>query len=159
MAARKTRNTDRSYLKGLLFDPILRGPWGINASSCHGQPRAGLFIRASLLWLLSIFSFIAFITCIILFLNDPQEKNFRLALSISFPVFTLSFLIAYIVRRSCTCPLCRGTSLLNGKNKKNQKACKLKPLSFAGTSMFSMLIRRRYRCPHCGTPFDLRKKR
>jgi len=73
-------------------------------------------------------------------------------------LFLAILLISFLVKSQARCPLCRGMSLITGKNKKNKKAFKVFPLSYGSTSCCTIILGRRYRCHHCGTPFSLRPK-
>lgn len=80
------------------------------------------------------------------------------ALFIGFAGFSaLLWLISFFKRRSCNCPLCKGTPFLDNGAHRHQKAVRFLPLNYGHTNLLRGLFRQQFRCQFCGTPFDLLK--
>lgn len=146
-----------NYLVGLFMDPFIIGKWKIVDKNAHS-------VRVALTFYYSIFfqfglllTFLTSCSMLTLLIYSQEAIVIRNA-----PISVLAFLFLYIIsifiRKNCLCPLCRAAPLLDGKSYKHQKACKIKPLNYAYTAMLSIILRRSFRCQHCGTPFTLKKK-
>lgn len=88
-------------------------------------------------------------------LNDRQENAFLLLglIFATIPVWVFGFL----ARKRASCPLCKGTPLLDSQASKHIKAFRILPLNYGTTNILRALITRRIRCHFCGTPFDMLK--
>jgi hypothetical protein len=67
------------------------------------------------------------------------------------------WLFSFFKRRSCLCPLCRGTPFLDNSARQHEKARRLFPLNYGTSNVIRALVRQDFRCQYCGTPFDLLK--
>lgn len=71
----------------------------------------------------------------------------------------LMWLIAYFKRRSATCPLCKGTPLVNSGAMPHVRARRIWPLNHGVSAMLSIMATQRFRCMYCGSDYDLLKLR
>jgi hypothetical protein len=69
----------------------------------------------------------------------------------------ITWLVAFFKRRSTTCPLCRGTPLLNTGARTHARAWRMFPLNHGTTAIVSILCCQRFRCMYCGSDYDLLK--
>ena len=65
--------------------------------------------------------------------------------------------LSFLKRRTATCPLCKGTPLLDTRALKHEKAVRFFPLNYGTTNVLRIMARLQFRCHFCGTPFDLLK--
>jgi len=158
MRKRRKSSNDRSYFKGLIGDPFVKGKFEIEDQNTHSVPHAVPFYLASFFWLLSRVSVLLIAAGGYYFYLHRDMEGFT-AFGGAIAVCLILLLISLITRKKCRCPLCRGYALVDGRSRKNDKACKLKPLSYTGTSIMKILLTRKFRCHHCGTPFDCTKKK
>lgn len=100
---------------------------------------------------------VAFLTCVVILVLNPVEGSVRILVT-SLVACIVTWLIAYIKRRSVRCPLCKGSPLCEGGAAKHSKAYRLPPLNHANTAIFGILFLQRFRCMYCGTPYDMLKK-
>lgn len=110
------------------------------------------FCWASLFYLLLL----AILTAGIGFaLNDSQFNAFLLIglIFAAIPVWALGFL----ARKKATCPLCKGTPLLDSQASKHVKAVRILPFNYGTTNILRAIVTRRLRCHFCGTPYDMLK--
>ena len=70
---------------------------------------------------------------------------------------TFLWLFSFFKRRSCFCPLCKGTPLLDSAARRHEKAVRFFPLTYGTSNVIRLLMHQRFRCQFCGTPFDLLK--
>ncbi|GAA5484146.1 hypothetical protein [Haloferula sargassicola] len=106
------------------------------------------------LWLLSL---IATVTLAVLFVRT-QDRDLGIPLVACMLGSALLWAIAYPVRRSAKCPLCKGTPLLDNRAAKHARARRFFPLNYGTSALLSLFLTHRYRCMFCGNPFDLLKK-
>ena len=71
----------------------------------------------------------------------------------------LMWLIAFFKRRAATCPLCKGTPLLNSGAMPHLRARRIWPLNHGVSAMLSIMATQRFRCMYCGSDYDLLKPR
>lgn len=71
----------------------------------------------------------------------------------------LMWLIAFFKRRAATCPLCKGTPLLNSGAIPHLRARRVWPLNHGVSAMLSIMATQRFRCMYCGSDYDLLKPR
>lgn len=64
---------------------------------------------------------------------------------------------SFFKRRSCPCPLCKGTPLLDSGATRHEKAVRFFPLNYGTSNVIRSIARQHFRCQFCGTPFDLLK--
>ena len=80
------------------------------------------------------------------------------SLLVGFGAFsTFLWLFSFFKRRSCFCPLCKGTPLLDSAAHRHEKAVRFFPLTYGTSNVIRSLMHQRFRCQYCGTPFDLLK--
>ncbi|MBK1829865.1 hypothetical protein JIN77_03955 [Verrucomicrobiaceae bacterium R5-34] len=115
-----------------------------------------LAVLATLLFYLLI---LAVGTAALAFALTAQEGQTRNAYLIAGLLAATAFtwLVAYLLRRRATCPLCKCTPLLDNLALKHQKARKIWPLNYGNSAVLSILCTQRMRCMYCGTPFDILK--
>ena len=89
------------------------------------------------------------------FLNDSQNNAFLLIGLVFLAI--LVWPLGYLSRRKATCPLCKGTPLLDSRASKHEKAVRIFPFNYGTTNILKAIVARRLRCHFCGTPFDLLK--
>ena len=71
----------------------------------------------------------------------------------------LMWLIAFFKRRAATCPLCKGTPLVNSGATPHQRARRICPFNHGVSAMLSIMATQRFRCMYCGSDYDLLKPR
>jgi len=69
----------------------------------------------------------------------------------------LTWLFSFLKRRNARCPLCKGTPYLNTGAAPHREAVRIPPLNHGITAMLSTILRLRFRCMYCGTPYDFLK--
>ena len=86
-----------------------------------------------------------------------QSRN-SASLLIGFAGFSaFLWLCSFLKRRTCHCPLCKGTPLLDNSAHRHEKAVRFFPLNYGTSNVIRALVRQHFRCQYCGTPFDLLK--
>lgn len=90
------------------------------------------------------------------FMVNPGKN--AASLLIGFGGFSaLLWLVSYLKRRRCLCPLCQGTPLVDNAAVRHEKAVRFFPLTYGTSNVIRALMRQHFRCQFCGTPFDLLK--
>lgn len=69
----------------------------------------------------------------------------------------LLWLVSFLLRRRCHCPLCHGTPLADMAARPHDKAVRFAPLNYGTSNVVRAMVRQHFRCQYCGTPFDLLK--
>ncbi|MDQ8191183.1 hypothetical protein [Roseibacillus persicicus] len=116
-----------------------------------------LHYHASLCWAVLFYMLLSFIAAAgVGFALDGNEKNAYLLIALTFLAIPV-WLLGYLSRRKATCPLCKGTPLLDSQASKHVKAFRLFPLNYGNTNIVRAITTRRIRCHFCGTPFDMLK--
>ncbi len=130
-------------------DPVTR------ARSIHNkQP----FTTAVFFTLLHYLCLISLVTCLVLLIAGSTKQAMVLPLVASLIASLVTWLIAFVRRRSARCPLCKGSPLIESGAVKHTKAYRLRPLNHGTTAVFGILFLNRFRCMYCGTPYDLLKR-
>ena len=70
----------------------------------------------------------------------------------------LTWLVSLYLRRKASCPLCKGTPYLDNRAHYHTKAVRIFPFNHGTTNLLRSIVRQRFRCQFCGSPFDLLKK-
>ena len=70
----------------------------------------------------------------------------------------LTWLVSLYFRKKASCPLCKGTPYLDNRAHYHAKAVRFFPFNHGTTNLLRSLVRQRFRCQFCGSPFDLLKK-
>ncbi|MBK1790664.1 hypothetical protein [Persicirhabdus sediminis] len=115
------------------------------------------FIKTARLCVTQYLFATAAITLLVYTLAFPSPATAIIAL-VCMVLFFAFWLLSNISSRSATCPLCRGKCLASSKASKHKKAYRLKPLSYAQTTALSIVFTNKWRCMHCGSVYDLKKK-
>jgi hypothetical protein len=115
------------------------------------------FRAAVLFTLVHYLCLIAVLTCLVIVLLDPARAPVT-PLIASAAAALVTWLIAFIRRRSARCPLCKGSPLFDSGAVKHSKAHRLPPLNHGTTAVLGILFTNRFRCMYCGTPYDLLKR-
>ncbi|WP_367872100.1 hypothetical protein [Luteolibacter sp. Populi] len=126
----------------------------IRSRSVHDKRPYNVAVLITLLHYLCVVALIT--SMVIVFLNPKQDSMQPLVISAVGSGVT--WLIAYLKRRSARCPLCKGSPLVDTGASKHAKAYRLKPLNYGSTAVVGILFLHRFRCMYCGTPYDLLKK-
>jgi hypothetical protein len=121
----------------------------------HKKP----FVRAVLASLLFYLGLIAVVTSAIAFLSSsPELKQGAAHLLVGLlAACCILWFVAFFMRRSAICPLCKSPPFLDNQALKHEKAYRCKPFNYGTTAILNVLVAQRWRCMHCGTPFDLLK--
>lgn len=114
--------------------------------------------QVSILWTLLLY---LILICIVaagagVYLN-PIPKNTYLLLGLAASLIPV-WLFSFFSRKRASCPLCKGTPLLDSQASKHVKAVKIFPLNYGHTNIIRAVVTQRMRCHFCGTPYDLLKK-
>jgi hypothetical protein len=115
------------------------------------------FRAAVLFTLIHYLCLIAMLTSLVIVLLDPARAPVT-PLIASAAAALVSWVIAFIRRRSARCPLCKGSPLFDSGAAKHSKAYRLRPLNYGTTAVLGILFVNRFRCMYCGTPYDLLKR-
>jgi hypothetical protein len=113
----------------------------------------------------SVLNFLCFASTLIfvaLYIYDPavigvDESKPRIVIIAGISISLLTFIIAFIKRRSARCPLCKGTPLLNTGAQTHQNAEMFSPFNHGYTAVLSILLTQKVCCMYCGTKYDLLK--
>ena len=104
--------------------------------------------------------FYTLILCIIAagigFALDTNQNNAFLLIGLVFAGIVV-WPLGYLARRKATCPLCKGTPLLDSQASKHVKAVRILPFNYGTTNILKAIFARRIRCHFCGTPYDMLK--
>jgi hypothetical protein len=120
----------------------------------------GKFYVAIFWTLLHLFCMVATLTALALFLINHKTNPS--------PYYLYSFLgglfltlvtlaISIFKRRAASCPLCRGTPLLNSGALTHKKSSRLRPLNHGFTALLRIVFTQKMNCMYCGTNYDLLK--
>ena len=120
----------------------------------HARPfRVAVFFSA-----LHFLGLVATITAIAKSFIQPHPLAPRVVIAgLAFSAIT--WLIAYLKRRSAHCPLCKGTPLINSGARPHIRARRIVPFNHGVSAILSILATHRFRCMYCGSDFDLLKPR
>lgn len=123
---------------------------------------SGVFYIAIVWFLLHLICLLLTLAIFALYIFEPENsylKNYRPHVVILSSVATslITFIIAYIKRRSARCPLCKGTPLVNTWARPHSNAFSIPPLNHGYTAMLSITLTQKFCCMYCGTKFDLLK--
>jgi hypothetical protein len=129
-------------------DPVSR-----SRSLHHKRP----FTVAVFFTLVHYLCLIGVVTCLAIVTLNPKPASVP-PLVVAFVASLVTWLIAFLRRRSARCPLCKGSPLLDSGAVKHAKAYRLPPFTYAATAVLGILFLSRFRCMYCGTPFDLLKR-
>jgi len=132
-----------------VVDPVSR------ARSIHDKRP---FRRAVFFTLVHYLCIIAFFTCGVLLFVHPDPMTMVKPLIAAGIALAVTWLTAFLRRRSARCPLCKGSSLLDTGAAKHVKAYRLRPFNHGTTAILGILFLNRFRCMYCGTPYDLQKR-
>lgn len=92
------------------------------------------------------------------FVFFTRQDVFTAILMIGFGGFSMVlWLFSFLKRRDARCPLCKGTPLLDSAARCHANAKRIFPLNYGTTAVLSSIVRQKYTCQYCGTPFDLLK--
>ena len=120
-------------------------------------PHKGPFLRALVFSSFFFLSLVATVAALVsVFSMRTRPAMVALVVCVGLNVFT--WLVAYIIRRGASCPLCKGTPYVDLAAHKHVKAKRIAPLTYGMSNILSSIARQRYRCQYCGTPFDLLKE-
>ncbi len=117
--------------------------------------------RKPYIWalLVSAFFYLALVGCAAaLFALAASPGKNAASLLIGFGGFSaFLWLFSFFKRRSCHCPLCKGTPFLDNSAGQHEKAVRFFPLNYGTSNVIRALVRQHFRCQYCGTTFDLLK--
>ena len=125
-------------------------------SRARSLPTARKFAVTVFFTTLHYLGLIAGLTALVYFFRGPSEQaSWFLLGGIAFSVIT--WFIAFLLRRSTCCPLCKGTPLINSGALAHARAKRLPPFNHGVTATLSILVTQKFRCMYCGSDFDLLK--
>ena len=90
------------------------------------------------------------------FLTKPSAAASHILVA-GIALSAISWLIAFFKRRSVSCPLCKGTPLINSGACTHSRARRLPPLNHGTTAILSILATQKFRCMYCASNYDLLK--
>jgi len=123
--------------------------------SRHFQ-RPGRMLLVALLLGIAFVAFSVFaVGSVTLILSDHHESGIAALVGLS--VFGIARLLAFLLSRSLTCPLCHGPVMHEKRCHKHSEAQRLPMMSYRGTVVLAVLFTLGFRCMYCGTPYRLRK--
>jgi DNA-directed RNA polymerase subunit RPC12/RpoP len=121
-------------------------------------PSAKPFRVATFLWGLHCLGLVVTLTALAaVFLHPNAQVPWIMAGGLAFS--GLMWLIAFFKRRAATCPLCKGTPLVNSGAMPHLRARRVWPLNHGVCAMLSIMATQRFRCMYCGSHYDLLKER
>ncbi|MBK1826723.1 hypothetical protein [Haloferula rosea] len=126
----------------------------------HGArslPFKRAYVAAMIVTFIHYMAVVATLTLIFILIRT-QDNKVAMWLLGALALVGATWGIGYIFRRAATCPLCKGTPLVDTRAAKHRKAVRLKPLNFGATALLQLTFSNRFRCMYCGTPFDLLRK-
>ncbi|MEX1115212.1 MAG: hypothetical protein WEB53_08175 [Akkermansiaceae bacterium] len=97
---------------------------------------------------------IATVTALVIFFCQPSQLAVRFIVG-GLIFCAITWLIAYLKRRSALCPLCKGTPLANSGARTHKKAVRIFPFNHGITAVLSILATHKFRCMYCASDFDL----
>ena len=114
------------------------------------------FISAIVLTVFFYFSLVGFFAALFVFFT--RQDMFSAAMMIGFGVGSvILWILSFLKRRDARCPLCKGTPLLDSAAHRHIHARRMFPLNYGTTAVLGSILRQKYTCQYCGTPFDLLK--
>lgn len=122
----------------------------------HKKPFIVALIATLCFWVVSVACLTCFISIILLGKSKgtPMTKLLIALLILSI----ILWFFAYLQRRRARCPLCKASPFLGTLSHTHPKAERVLFLGPQTTAILKALFTLRWRCMHCGTPFDLLKK-
>lgn len=126
-------------------------------SNAHSVRSRYPYVKAVLIWLLSIVVFVSAIGTLGYGFYEKDSKIMVLGVGL-FGGWLFTKLVYYLACKNITCPLCRGRHLIEGRSSKHTHAYKGWPFSYATTTILCVIFVRSIRCMHCGVTFDLTRK-
>jgi hypothetical protein len=128
-------------------------PWHQRARAVPGKRPFILAVLASACFYLALVGTTAALFALMV---NPGRNS--AALLIGFAGFSaLLWMISFLMRRRCPCPLCLGTPFVDSSSVRHRKAVRIFPLTYGTSNVIRALVRQHFRCQCCGTPFDLLK--
>jgi hypothetical protein len=127
-------------------------------SRCRSIHDKRPFRNAIFFTLVHYLCLIAFLTCGVILTLHPTPMTMVKPLVASAAGCGVTWLVAFLRRRSARCPLCKGSPLVDSGAVKHAKAYRLRPFNHGTTSVLGILFLSRFRCMYCGTPYDLQKR-
>lgn len=114
------------------------------------------FLR-SIYWSAAVFILsTSAVTMAYCFFVSPESGGFVPIIAV-FLLAIVSWLFGFYSRKRASCPLCKGTPLLDTGASPHQKAVRFFPLNYGTTNLIRSFFTQRFRCQFCGTPFDYLK--
>jgi hypothetical protein len=130
-------------------------------TTCHrSMTYSGKFYVAIFWTLLHLFCIVATLSALALFLFNHKTNPSPFYLYSFLGGLLLTFItlaISFFKRRAASCPLCRGTPLLNSGALAHKKSYRLPPFNHGFTALLSIVFTQRMSCMYCGTKYDLLK--
>jgi hypothetical protein len=124
------------------------------AHHARSLPSRRPYDMAVLFCVIHYLGIIATVTAFVIFFREPSLLAVRFIVG-GLIFCAITWLIAYLKRRSTFCPLCKGTPLANSGARTHKNAVRIFPFSHGVTAVFSILATRRFSCMYCGSDFDL----
>ncbi len=114
------------------------------------------FIKAAIFTSLFLLSLIGLITAIVtFFLLQTQQATFLVVVTLFITFFL--WIISLFIRRSASCPLCKGTPYFNSGAHTHKRATKLPFINHGISNVICTITAQTFRCMYCGQPYDLLK--
>lgn len=95
-------------------------------------------------------------TMVYCYCQSPSPEGVKPIVAVMVLTF-VCWLVGFFNRKKASCPLCKGTPLLDTGASPHQKAVRIFPLNCGTTNLLRSFFTRRFRCQFCGTPFDYLK--
>jgi hypothetical protein len=125
-------------------------------SRARSLPSARPFRVAVLFTSLHYLAMVATLTALGMVLAYPSQSA-SLFFVCGLVVCAITWLVAFFKRRATSCPLCRGTPLLDTGARTHARAWRFLPLNHGTTAVVSIMCCQRFRCMYCGSDYDLLK--
>lgn len=136
--------------------PVPSSPEVVRSRRSRHFQRPGRMLVVALLLSASFLAFSVFVAgSVSLIVSDHRLSG--IAALIGLGVFGITRLMAFVLSRSLTCPLCHGPVMHEKRCHKHSEAQRLPLMGYRGTVVLAVLFTLGFRCMYCGTPYRLRK--
>lgn len=115
------------------------------------------FVFAAIFWSLHFLALLTLVTCIGLFVQFQNRAALHVMLG-ALGLALLTWLVAYVRRKSALCPMCKGTPLLPTGAIPHLKATKFPGLNHGISAVINIVFTQHFTCMYCGSRFDLLKR-
>lgn len=122
--------------------------------------RSRAFHRPGRIWIVSLLLFVAFLAffgflALAIALPVMGDRMIGIGSLACLVAFIFARVSAFVLSRQLHCGLCHGAVMSDNKCRKHVHAVHIRPLSYRGTAVLSVLCALTFCCMYCGTRYRL----